>query len=102
MGRHRTLEEVERMLDIMVENEGEPDVIQISGGEPTIHPQIFEILHHNDRYSLWLHVYGQDKWKNKFANDYGVSSTPSFYLLDAKKKILAKPEDVKSLADILN
>jgi uncharacterized radical SAM superfamily Fe-S cluster-containing enzyme len=43
-GRHRTLEEVERMLDIIVANEGEPDVVQISGGEPTIHPQFFEIL----------------------------------------------------------
>jgi 7,8-dihydro-6-hydroxymethylpterin dimethyltransferase len=43
-GRHRTVEEVERMLDIIVANEGEPDVVQISGGEPTIHPQFFEIL----------------------------------------------------------
>ncbi|HLP39628.1 radical SAM protein [Lacibacter sp.] len=43
-GSHRTLEEVERMFDIVVANEGEPDVVQISGGEPTIHPQFFEIL----------------------------------------------------------
>lgn len=43
-GRHRTLEEIEHMLDIIVENEGQPDVIQLSGGEPTIHPQFFEIL----------------------------------------------------------
>jgi uncharacterized radical SAM superfamily Fe-S cluster-containing enzyme len=43
-GRHRSIEEVERMLDIIVTNEGEPDVVQISGGEPTIHPQFFEIL----------------------------------------------------------
>src|ERR1044072_530581 len=43
-GRHRTLEEIERMLDIIVANEGRPDVVQISGGEPTIHPQFFEIL----------------------------------------------------------
>lgn len=43
-GRHRTLEEVERMLDIIVANEGHPDVVQISGGEPTIHPQFFEIM----------------------------------------------------------
>ncbi|RYD86200.1 MAG: radical SAM protein [Sphingobacteriales bacterium] len=27
-GRHRTLEEIERMLDIIVANEGEPDVVQ--------------------------------------------------------------------------
>ena len=43
-GRHRTLEEIERMLDIVVANEGTPDVVQLSGGEPTVHPQFFEIL----------------------------------------------------------
>lgn len=43
-GRHRTVEEVERMLDVIVANEGEPDVVQISGGEPTLHPDFFEIL----------------------------------------------------------
>ncbi|HQW46317.1 MAG: radical SAM protein [Bacteroidetes bacterium] len=43
-GRHRTVAEVERMFDIIVENEGEPDVVQISGGEPTLHPDFFEIL----------------------------------------------------------
>ena len=43
-GRHRTVEEVERMLDIIVANEGKPDVVQISGGEPTVHPDFFEIL----------------------------------------------------------
>ena len=43
-GRHRTVEEVEKMLDIIVANEGEPDVVQISGGEPTIHPDFFTIL----------------------------------------------------------
>ena len=32
------------MLDVIVENEGQPDVVQISGGEPTVHPQFFEIL----------------------------------------------------------
>lgn len=43
-GRHRTLEEVKAMLDAVVKNEKEPDVVQISGGEPTIHPQFWEIL----------------------------------------------------------
>ena len=43
-GRHRTLDEVKAMLDAVVANEKEPDVVQISGGEPTIHPQFFEIL----------------------------------------------------------
>ena len=43
-GRHRTLEEVEKMLDVMTANEGEPAVVQISGGEPTLHPDFFTIL----------------------------------------------------------
>jgi len=43
-GRHRTVEEVAKMFDIIVANEGEPDVVQISGGEPTIHPDFFTIL----------------------------------------------------------
>ncbi len=40
----RSLAEVERMLDAVVRNELEPDVVQISGGEPTIHPNFFAIL----------------------------------------------------------
>jgi 7,8-dihydro-6-hydroxymethylpterin dimethyltransferase len=43
-GRHRTLEEIEFMLDAIVKSEGEPDVVQLSGGEPTIHPDFFTIL----------------------------------------------------------
>ncbi|MEM6380412.1 MAG: radical SAM protein, partial [Bacteroidota bacterium] len=43
-GRHRTLEEVKEMLNAVVINEGEPDVVQLSGGEPTIHPDFFAIL----------------------------------------------------------
>ena len=32
------------MFDALVLSEGEPDLVQISGGEPTIHPQILEII----------------------------------------------------------
>jgi uncharacterized radical SAM superfamily Fe-S cluster-containing enzyme len=39
-----TLAEVERMLDRFVECEGEGEVIQFSGGEPTIHPEILTML----------------------------------------------------------
>lgn len=40
----RTLAEIERMLDRVVSNEGKPDVVQISGGEPTVHPDFFAVL----------------------------------------------------------
>ncbi|MFL5237508.1 MAG: radical SAM protein [Rhizomicrobium sp.] len=42
--RNRTLAEVDAMLETLIESEREPDLVQISGGEPTIHPQILEIL----------------------------------------------------------
>ena len=40
----RSLAEIERMLDAVVRNEGQPDVVQISGGEPTMHPEFFRVL----------------------------------------------------------
>ena len=43
-GSHRRLSEIERMLDSLVASEGEPDLVQLSGGEPTIHPDFFAIL----------------------------------------------------------
>ena len=43
-GGHRPLAEVEAMLDAVVRAEGEPDLVQISGGEPTIHPDFWEIV----------------------------------------------------------
>lgn len=41
---YRDLATIEGMLDALVRNEGEPDVLQISGGEPTLHPELFAIL----------------------------------------------------------
>ena len=41
---YRDLATVERMFDAVVANEGEPDVVQLSGGEPTLHPELFAIL----------------------------------------------------------
>jgi uncharacterized radical SAM superfamily Fe-S cluster-containing enzyme len=40
----RTIDHIERMLDAVVRNEGQPDVVQISGGEPTLHPDFFRVL----------------------------------------------------------
>jgi len=43
-GYNLTLAEVERMLDRFVECEGVGEVIQFSGGEPSIHPEIIQML----------------------------------------------------------
>src|SRR6266404_2994460 len=42
--KHLPLATVEKMFDALVASEGEPDLVQISGGEPTLHPDLFAIL----------------------------------------------------------
>ena len=44
LGNHRSMEDIEQMLATLLETESEPDLIQVTGGEPTTHPQIVEIL----------------------------------------------------------
>ena len=41
---HKPFEQVLRMLDRVVDNEGEADVLQLSGGEPTLHPDFWRIM----------------------------------------------------------
>lgn len=48
-------------------------------------------------YPEFLHVYGEGKWDNEIGNNYGVSATPTYFILDKDKKIIAKPEDFESL-----
>ena len=43
-GFNLTLGDVEEILDHFVETEGNPQVVQFSGGEPSIHPQIISML----------------------------------------------------------
>jgi uncharacterized radical SAM superfamily Fe-S cluster-containing enzyme len=43
-GYSLTLEQVESMLDAFVRAEGEPESVQLSGGEPSIHPRILDML----------------------------------------------------------
>ena len=41
---HRSFDQVLAMLDAVVASEGQADVVQIRGGEPTLHPRFFDIL----------------------------------------------------------
>jgi uncharacterized radical SAM superfamily Fe-S cluster-containing enzyme len=43
-GKHLSFEECRRSIDRLVEVEGRPEVLQLSGGEPTIHPDFLEVL----------------------------------------------------------
>lgn len=42
--RHKSFEECRSAIDRLVEVEGRPEVLQLSGGEPTIHPEFKQIF----------------------------------------------------------
>ncbi len=43
-GNARSMPEIERMLETILNSESVPDLVQVSGGEPTLHPRLLEIL----------------------------------------------------------
>lgn len=42
--QHRSLDEIKSAIDRLVEAEGQVEVMQLSGGEPTLHPQLLEAI----------------------------------------------------------
>jgi 7,8-dihydro-6-hydroxymethylpterin dimethyltransferase len=42
-GTHLTVDQCRRAIDRLVAVEGRPEILQLSGGEPTIHPQFLDI-----------------------------------------------------------
>jgi len=49
----------------------------------------------------WKHVLGLKKWENEIARSYDVLGTPTYFVLDADKIILDKPENFRDLAKVL-
>ncbi|TBN00239.1 TlpA family protein disulfide reductase [Hyunsoonleella flava] len=45
----------------------------------------------------FFHVYGEGKWDNDIGNNYGVTATPTYFILDSDKKIKAKPDTFDEL-----
>ena len=42
-------------------------------------------------YPDFIHVYGDGKWDNEIGNNYGVTATPTYFVLGKNKKIISKP-----------
>lgn len=45
-------------------------------------------------YPDFIHVYGEGKWDNEIGNNYNVTGTPTYFVLDKDKKIISKPYDI--------
>lgn len=47
---------------------------------------------YNEKFENWTNVLGLKKWENSIARDYEIVSTPTYFILDANKRIIAKPD----------
>lgn len=58
--------------------------------------ETFELAH-------MTHILGlsetSNKWDNIYVRDYGITGTPSYFVLDSNKKIIAKPYDFVALQE---
>lgn len=50
-----------------------------------------------DELPRFTHVYGEGKWDNDIAKTYDITSTPTYFVLDSKKRIISKPETLEEL-----
>lgn len=50
-------------------------------------------------YPEFVHVLGLGKWTNKLAVLYNINATPTYFVLDKDKKIIAKPNDIIELKE---
>jgi thiol-disulfide isomerase/thioredoxin len=44
--------------------------------------------------SGWHNVLGLKKWENETARTYQINATPTYFILDKNKKIIAKPNEI--------
>ncbi|WP_010135529.1 TlpA family protein disulfide reductase [Ochrovirga pacifica] len=55
----------------------------------------------SNKFLEWKHSISLEKWNSKAANAYNISSTPSYFLLNSDKRIMAKPHNLKELELVL-
>lgn len=52
--------------------------------------------------SGWHNVLGLKKWKNETARTYQINGTPTYFIVDKNKKIIAKPYEFKDVVTFLD
>jgi len=50
----------------------------------------------------FIHVLGLGKWDNEIGDEYDINATPTYFVLDKNKRIVAKPNDIETLKSFFN
>ena len=83
-----------------------PKLYEFSLGNEIVHVVAVALEDNNKDYAqfakkltTWTNILGLKKWENEIAIEYKIDFTPTYFILDKEKKIIAKPlnfEDVKA------
>ncbi len=52
-------------------------------------------------YPEFIHTQGLGKWENPMVKTYDIKATPTYFILDANKTIVAKPDEIEDLEVLL-
>lgn len=63
--------------------------------------QAWDVLTERD-YKNWKNVIALGKWNSSLAIDYNVNATPSYFVLNNKKRIVAKPDSFEELKEMMD
>ncbi|MDO9595118.1 MAG: TlpA disulfide reductase family protein [Lutibacter sp.] len=81
-----------------------PKLYEFTMGNDAIHVIAVALEDHKKDYeqfakklSTWTNVLGLKKWENEMAKAYKINATPTYFILDKDKIILAKPEHFKDV-----
>jgi thiol-disulfide isomerase/thioredoxin len=85
-----------------------PEVMELTAIKPNLKVIAFGLEDDNENWQKeiknlpnFMHVIGLDKWNNTIAKAYNIKATPSYFLLDKNKIIVAKPEQLEDLIKVL-
>jgi thiol-disulfide isomerase/thioredoxin len=85
-----------------------PNLYEYTKDQPNIH--VIAVALEDDRkgydkytpeYKKWTNLLGLKKWENPIAQTYEINATPSYFVLDRHKTIVAKPEFFKDVKAFL-
>ncbi|MDO9038532.1 MAG: TlpA disulfide reductase family protein [Lutibacter sp.] len=81
-----------------------PKLYEFTMGNDAIHVIAVALEDHKKDYEqftaklpLFTNILGLKKWENEMAKEYKINATPTYFILDKDKIILAKPEHFKDV-----
>lgn len=96
---HHCSEELPKIKEILKDKK---DITVITVGLENIESKANWQKKVDEQFGDWKNVLRLDKWDSKEAISYDINATPTYFVLNKSKRIIAKPKDLKNLIRVMN